>query len=271
MIRAAIALVLLIAVPLAAEPVRVRYTEGLVHGFLALRTTDGKTVADGDLIQRASGTRVTSRLVFRFRDGSIRDETAVFTQRGVFRLVSDHLVQKGPTFEQPLEMTIDRAAGHVVVKYTDKNGEQKVEDERMQLPEDLANGLVNTVLKNVPPDAPPPTLSMVAPTPKPRLVKLDISTAANDQFAIGSSGRTARHYVVKIDIGGFAGLVAPLVGKQPPDSHVWILEGEAPAFVKSEGPLHLGGPVWRIELVNPAWPHETVTTSARAKAKRPGR
>lgn len=170
MIRAAIALALLAAAPIAAEPVRVRYAEGVVHGFLALRTTDGKTVADGDLIQRAAGTRVTTRLVFHFRDGSIRDETTVFTQHGQFRLVSDHLVQKGPTFEQPLEMTIDRVSGRVVVKYTNDHGEQKVEDERMKLPEDLANGMILTLLKNVAPDAAPPALSMIAPTPKPRLV-----------------------------------------------------------------------------------------------------
>jgi len=53
---------------------------------------------------------------------------------------------------------------------------------------------------------------------------------------------------------GVAGVVAPIVRKQPPDIHVWILGGEAPAFVKSEGPLYLGGPIWRIELVSPVWP-----------------
>ena len=57
----------------------------------------------------------------------------------------------------------------------------------------------------------------------------------------------------KVDIGGLSGLLAPLLGKQPPDSHVWILGGEAPAFVKAEQPLYLGGPVWRIELVSPVW------------------
>src|SRR5262249_19590436 len=80
-----------------AEPVRVRFSEGLVHGFLTLRTTDGAAVADGDLIQSARAGRVTTRLVFRFTDRSVRDETAVFTQTGVFRLASVHLVQKGPT------------------------------------------------------------------------------------------------------------------------------------------------------------------------------
>ena len=49
--------------------------------------------------------------------------------------------------------------------------------------------------------------------------------------------RTATHYTVKVDIGGLSGVLAPLLGKQPPDSHVWILGGDAPVFVRSEQPL----------------------------------
>ena len=79
---------------LLADPVAVRHTEGIVHGFLTLRTLDGTLIANGDLIQLARGERVTSRLVFRFTDGSLRDETSVFSQRGTFRLISNHLVQK---------------------------------------------------------------------------------------------------------------------------------------------------------------------------------
>ena len=65
-----------------------------MHGFLSLRTTDGELVANGDLIQTARGDRVTSRLVFRFKDGSLRDETSVFSQRQNFRLISNHLVHE---------------------------------------------------------------------------------------------------------------------------------------------------------------------------------
>ena len=120
-----------------------------MHGFLALRTLEGVALADGDLVQTARGERVTARLVFRFKDGSIHDETAVFSQRQVFRLISDHLVQKGPTFPQPLDMTIDAVKGDVVVRYTDDHGEQKTESEHLDVPPDLANGLILTLLKNV--------------------------------------------------------------------------------------------------------------------------
>jgi len=74
-----------------------------------------------------------------------------------------------------------------------------------------------------------------------------------EPFSTGGAARAATHYAVKVEIGGLSGWLAPLVGKQPPDSHVWILNGEAPAFVKSEGPLYFGGPIWRIELTCPVW------------------
>lgn len=148
------------------EPVAVRHTEGLVHGFLVLRTLDGVPIADGELVQTARGNRVTARLSFRFRDGSVHDETAVFTQRERFRLVSDHLVQKGPTFPRPLDMSIETATGRVVVRYSDDD-EQKTASEQLNLPPDLANGLILTLLKNVTPDAPPTSFCTLPRHPDP--------------------------------------------------------------------------------------------------------
>jgi len=249
-----LAVVFFQAAVLVGEPVRVRHSEGLVHGFLTLKTLDGTMLADGDLLQSAVGSRVTSRLVFHFKDGSLHDETAVFSQRQQFHLISDHLVQKGPAFPRPIDMTIDAVSGKVTVKYTEDKGEQKVATEQMKLPPDLANGVVMTLLKNANAAAPPKSVGLVAATPKPRLVKLDVSSAGEEPFSTGTAGRKATHYILHVDIGGLSGMIAPLVGKQPPDSHVWILGGDTPAFVKAEQPFFLGGDVWRIELVSPAWP-----------------
>src|SRR5947208_2663959 len=171
----------------SAEPVAVRHVEGLVHGFLSLRSVEGATLASGDLIQNARGDRVTTRLVFRFKDGSLHDETAVFSQRGHFRLLTDHLVQKGPAFERSIEMTIDSQTGQVRVRYQDDHGQEKTESERLELPTDLANGMIITLLKNVRRDALPKTLSFVAATPKPRLVKLTIAVAGVEPFSVAGS------------------------------------------------------------------------------------
>jgi hypothetical protein len=240
--------------PLAAETIPVRYPEGLVHGFLTLRSLDGAVLAEGDLIQFLLGGRVTSRLLLKFRDGSVSDETTVFTQEKVFRLVSDRLIQKGPAFKTPMEVSVDAASGKVTVTYTDA-GKTETVSEKMDLPADLANGMVLTLIKNLDPRAPLSTISMVAATPKPRLVRLAITPAGENAFTVGRSQRQAMRFVVHIELGGVAGVIAPLIGKQPPDTQVWMLEGDAPAFIGSQGPLAMGSPPWRLELASPAAPN----------------
>lgn len=238
----------------SASPVAVRYKEGLLHGFLVLSTLDGTPIAQGDLIQVSHGNQITGKLTYHFKDGSRQEETTVFSQRGNFRLISYHLVQKGPAFKNETEVSIKASTGEVTVQYKDDEGKEKTENEHLKLPPDLANGLVLTLMKNLPPDTPPLEVSMVVATPKPRLVKLAISSRPKDPFSLAGSAREALHYAIKVEIGGIAGLVAPWLGKQPPDSHVWILGGESPTFVKSETLSYMGGPMWRTELLAPVWP-----------------
>src|SRR5688500_1400214 len=78
--------------PLAAAPVAVRFVEGAVHGFLALRTLDGILVAPGELLQVVRGGEVQSRMVFRFKDRSVLEETVVFTQQRFLTMRSYRLV-----------------------------------------------------------------------------------------------------------------------------------------------------------------------------------
>jgi hypothetical protein len=210
-------------------------------------------VASGDFISTTHGNRVTTHLVYRFKDGSIDDEVAVFSQRGHFQLISNHHVQKGPAFELPLDTTIVVATGKVTVRYKDDHGAEKTEVEQLELPSDVANGMLIALLKNVQPSALPPSVSYVAATPKPRLVKLEIAVAPPDRFMGAGSARRATHYVLKAKIGGVSGLIAPLVGKEPPDIHVWIAGGEAPAFLRADAPLSADGPLFRTELIAPVW------------------
>ena len=239
---------------LPAAEVAVRHSEGLLHGFLALRTLGGTLLANGDIFQAVRGYQVTSRLVFHFKDGSLHDETTIFSQRDQFRLVSDHVVQKGPAFPRQLDMTINVSTGQVTVRYRDGDGKEEIEDEKLDLPADLANGILPVLLKNVTPGTLPSTVSYIAATPKPRIVKLALASSGTDTLSIAGSSRRAIHYVAKVEIGGLAGAMAPLAGKQPPDNHVWIVDDGAPAFLKSEAPLYVGGPSWRIELTGLASP-----------------
>jgi hypothetical protein len=237
---------------LEAEQIPVRYKEGTVHGFLVLLTQEGKQLAAGDLIQVVRGDQLISELVFHFKDGSVDDEVTVFSQQGKFRLLSDHHVQKGPAFPHPMDVSIDASTGDVQVRSTE-NGKEKVETEHLDLPPDLANGMILTILKNISPDTPETKVSYVVATPKPRLVKISITPRGEDALTTAGSVHRATQYVLKLELGGITGMVAPLIGKQPQDSRLWVLGGKAPAFVRMEGPFYEGAPIWRIELTSPVW------------------
>jgi hypothetical protein len=220
----------------------VQFSEGLAHGFLALHTLEGTLLASGDLTQRARGARVTVRLRLHFKDGSLHEETAVYSQANTFRFIRDHVVQRGPAFKTQLDSTI-RQDGRVTVRSRKEGGEEQVTEERLKLPADLANGMMMVVLKNI-----------RAGAGKTRLVQLEIEATGEDPFTTAGLPRKATHYVIKVRVPGVTGAIASILGKIPPDSHFWVLRGDEPAFVKGESTLAMDGPVWRIEMVAPTWP-----------------
>lgn len=237
-----------------ADSVPVRSVEGTIHAFLELRSDDGQVVASGDTFRVVRGNTVKSRTLFQFKDGSIDDETTVFSQRRTFQLISDHRIQKGPSFPHPMDVLIDVPTGKVTVHSTGKDGKEEVKTDHLDLPPDLANGIVAVLLENLRPNSPVTTVSIVIATPKPRLVKLVISNVGDDQCFVAGSPRKAIHYDIKIDLGGVAGVVAPLIGKAPPDIQIWTIGGEATTFARERGPLYPEGPMMTIQLVSPTWP-----------------
>lgn len=240
------------AEPLAAAPVRVRFPEGSLHGFLILRTTEGALIASGDLFQVSRNGQIESRTIFRFRDGSYSEESVVFSQLQVFKMASYRLVQRGPAFARESEISLDRASGKYRVRTKGQKGKEDVLDGTLELPDDVYNGMVVTVTKNLP-ERGSETVHIVAFTPEPRVIELLLAPAGEQQLVIGGVTKGATHYVLKPELGAWLKLFAKILGRVPPDSHVWIFREEVPAFVGFEGPLY-EGPVWRIELTSPIWP-----------------
>lgn len=232
-----------------ADEVRVHYTEGLARGFLALLTEDGTRIADGEDSQVLRGGVVTNHLTFRFYDGSIYEDETKFTQRGTYKLLSNHVIQKGPTFSTQIETWLDTSTGQIKVNSI-KNGKSETVEQTLDMPSDLANGIVFTIVKSML-SSPQATVSYLAFTPKPKLVKLVVTREGKETMRTDRSPHGATRFLMKVDIGGISGAVATVVGKKPADTHIWVIGGTAPTFAGSEGPLYGDGPVWRIELVSP--------------------
>jgi len=213
-----------------AEPVAAHHLEGTVHGYLMLKAGDGRVLAVGDLVEIVRGDRVTAHTVFHFKDGSLDDETTLFSQRGTFHLISDHHIQKGPFFPHPVDLSIDTNSGEVTSKSTGKDGKEEVRTDHMKLPPDLYNGMIFPVTKNLRPSGAEETVAMVVATPKPRLIKLAISAKGEENFSLAGFERKAQHYEIRIELGGVAGAVAPLVGKQPANTPIVRIEQTAPGL-----------------------------------------
>lgn len=244
-------LLLFTAAAADAAPVPVRHSEGMVRGFLILTDTSGARIASGDFLQSSREGEIRARTVLSFKDGSLHEEIATFTQQRNFLLKSYRLVQKGPAFAEDIEATLERGSGKYRVKVTPrKEGRERVLNGRLKLPADLYNGMVPTVAKNLKEGR--ETIHMVAFTPTPRLVQLEMIPSGEESFFIGDIQKSALHYVLKPRLGMLK-VPAKLMGKMPPDNHLWILTSDVPAFVKFQGPLVNEGPVWRIELTSPVW------------------
>jgi hypothetical protein len=232
-----------------AEPISVRHIQRPMHRFMVARSEDGKTIAGGEFSQFVEGDEVTMRLTYRFVDGSIDDETTTYRQQGTFRLVHNHHIQKGPFFTKPIDFTVEAATGIATSRTIDKNGKIHVESKHMDLPDDLANGFVGTLLLNVPHNTMPFRVGMLAPVGGGRLIQLLISPE-NEQ-TVHLAGQTLRATVFRIhpELGGIVGVIARLLGLQPKDVMVWVLEGEEPAVAVIVGQLGGYGPVVSSDLV----------------------
>lgn len=239
-----------------AENVPVRQPSGAVHGFLELRSDDGKVLASGDTTRAISGDRITARTLFHFRDGSIDDETEVYTQRRVLQLVSYHRIQKGPTFPHPYDATVDVRSGTIRLLTWDKDGKESSTTSHMQLPADLASGIVPVITENMRENTAPITVPMLVFAPKPRLVKLVITRTGEQPSSVVGVPHPANHFDIKIDLGGVAGVVAPLIGKAPPDIQIWTISGAATTFARAMEPLYAEGPIVTVQLASPTWPDE---------------
>lgn len=236
-----------------ADLVPAKYKQGSTHAFIVLRSEENKAIGFGDLIQVAQGSRVHSRLVFRFRDGSVDEETTIYVQKDNLRLISDHHIQKGPSFPKPLDLSISVPKQEVTWR-EERGGKEELKTEHIDLPADLANGLVPLVIDNFPSNARETTVSFLTAGSKPRLVKLSIKPDGKERFSIGALHYAANRYNIHAELGGIEGVLAPFVGKQPPDTKAWVITGVAPIFARMQGPFYFGGPIWNAELASPNWP-----------------
>lgn len=237
----------------AGEPIKVHLREGNARGFLVLHTAEGAPIAYGEFRQKPAGAMIESQLVLRFGDGSLRDEVATFSQAGHFRLEAYRLVQRGPSFPTT-EISFARRTGQYTARTQEKKGdEEQTASGALEMPTDLYNGMAITLLKNLPVSG-RAAAQMAVFTPKPRLIRMTLARETEVAARVGPERTSINQYLVKLEVTGITGVVASLLGKEPPDARYWFAAGDVPAFVRFEGAMYLHGPIWHLEQTLPELP-----------------
>ncbi len=215
---------------------------------MVARSETGKIIARVEFTETVQGDEVTMRLTYHFLDGSIDDETTTYRQQGTFRLIRNHHIENGPFFAKPVDFAVETATSTATTRTKDKNGRIHVESEHIDLPDDLANGFVGTLLLNVPPNTPPFRVGILAPVFGGRLIRILISPEGEQPFQRAAQTLKATVFRIHPELGGFLGMIAMLLNLQPKDVMVWVLEGEKPAVMRIVGQLGGSGPVLSSEL-----------------------
>lgn len=244
----------LVSTPVNAAPVAVKFPEGMTHGFLLVRSLAGEILGQGEMTQvLKEGDLVESQLVFRFKDGSLHDEKVAFFQQRVFTMISYRLIQRGPSFPEQIDISVDRGTSEYTVRsQAGENGKEEVLTGKVDLPKDVYNGMLIAMSKNLQKGV-DETVTVLAFTPAPQVVKVQLHAVDEQPVQIGELSRKAMQYVFIPQISMIKEFFGKALGKLPAEFHYtcWIMVDAAPSFVQFEGPLQLMGPIVRIGLVSP--------------------
>ena len=253
-ITAVMLIAALVSTPVNAAPVPVRFPEGMTHGFLLVRSLAGEILGQGEMTQLLKeGDLVENQLVFRFKDGSLHEEKVSFSQQRVFTLISYRLVQRGPSFPDQIDISVDRGTGQYTVRsQAGEDGKEEVLTGQVDLPKDVYNGMLITMSKNLQKGA-DETVNVLAFTPAPQVIKVQLRALDEQPVQIGGVSRKATQYAFIPQIGMIKEFFGKTIGKLPAEFHYtcWIMVDAPPSFVQFEGPLQLMGQIVRIELVSP--------------------
>lgn len=165
-----LAVIILIVVltysPADASSIPVRFPEGIAHGYLLVRSLVGEIIGHGEMTQVVKeGDLLESHLVLNFKNGSLHEEVVTFSQQHVFTIIRYRLIQRGPSFPDLLDVSIDQSTAEYKVRSkTGKDGKEEELTGAFTLPKDVYNGIFVTVVLNLPKGT-SETVSFLAFTP----------------------------------------------------------------------------------------------------------
>jgi len=222
--------------------------EGALHGFPAMRSLDGKKLADGDFAQWIEGGRLHIRILYEFGEGRRVEERAAFRQ-------SPELVQEEWSLREMRggelyrHFEVDFRSGAASAKKREEGGLREWTG-KLETPSGRAFAgfgftMALKALRERLMRGERVELRAAAFTPKPRLVEVELRHGGLDRMRMGGRLLRGDRFIVHAKIPWIATLFV-----DAPDHRIWLTNPAPAGFLRWEGPLaEPGDPVIRVDLL----------------------
>lgn len=253
----------------AAEdgPVTVRHAVGALHGFPSMSDAAGRVIADGELTQELTGERLSVTARWVFADGHRAEEHDAFA-------VGRELVQESYSWTETLKgeelrrLEVDLRTGKAVAVTRGEGGERKRETAQLELTRGRSfagYGVALAASELSLKAGGKAELTLVAFTPKPRTVTLEVRREGEERIAVAGRPIRCDRYTLHPAIPA---LLKPFVGAK--DAHLWLTHAAPPALVRAEQNLaEKDDPVVVIDVTPRGPAHASAARSPRSGAVRP--
>jgi hypothetical protein len=241
--------------------------EGTARGYPALRDPTGKELAEGAFTQWIENERLHVKITYSFNDGRRIEENSVFRQRP--QLVQEQWSWREERHGKPYRLFRVEFGSQSAAASKQDDGEFKEWSEKIDVePGRIFAGFGFTLaikafrerlLKGERIE-----LQAVGFTPKPRLVKVELSHAGPNHMRMADRDLRGDHFVIHPKIPWLADLFIDV-----PDTHIWLTSPAPAAFLRWEGPLaEPKDPIVRVDLLpggksGPAEPVESRASTVK--------
>jgi hypothetical protein len=248
------------------EPIALRLplTEGVIHGFPALRDAAGRKLADAEFTQTPEGDRLRVRLSYDFGSAHRIEENTVIRQ-SPFLAQEEWSWEETRASERVRRFAVDFRTGKATAEKRErdtlKHWEKDLKIEAGRTFAGFAFTLALECLRARLAGGEAIELRAVAFTPQPRLVTVRVTYGGIDQMTMGSRRVTGERFVIHPEI--------PAVAKvfiSAPDTRIWLIHPAPAGFLRWEGSLaEPSDEIVRVDVLpgDPSGPAEPLHQSSR--------
>ena len=229
-------------------PIKLSHVEGDVAGTTMIWSEDGKRVLGViEYRQLRTKDRLHITRVARFKDGSSDEDEADVRVGDTLESIRGRSIIRDTRGKSIVDLKIDIAGKRITGFYVDDGKRVQVDEEADIGPGTYWGPLINLVLKNFAANADGDTVvfQTVAPTPKPRVIDMELKRVGPATVARIGGGKIATTTYTMLPTVNF--LIDPILQRFVPKTEFFMDGAKPPMMVQFAGPRNYAGQKMRLE------------------------